>query len=401
MAADEEPRRTRPPALAEDEPATQWLRSTEDFLDARGHDIGRPVGPVTRELFVSCDAAQALQLQFEHTPFPYVALHEIACSAARPLLQSISLATGQAVQQLVIRRQGYGTTLASLAYLDCPAGEGERLRLYATQADQADSGQRQALAQVLNCHATLVMVLVGELPVHRLSEQFQPLREAMASPHWQCPWLHLVPLTPSLAPGLGLLAQALSAGSGVPMSLGQLTHRPSEAWAQLREAWNHVAASRSSGPAALPLLPLPAPQRDPLEPMPATARERSAGTREPLERLADHMLAQPGVLATCVFDLASSKVLAHAGMAYDATDLARRGTLLLTAGSTSRRQLGLAGGAEELLVKGGDQALGLRCLQGIPGLAVHVVYRPAQSSWVQLRPRLMALDAALPRSPVI
>jgi hypothetical protein len=106
------------------------------------------------------------------------------------------------------------------------------------------------------------------------------------------------------------------------------------------------------------------------------------------------------VVAACVFDLSTSKVHAHSGTAQDATDLARRGTLLMTAANTSRKQLGLADGAEELLIKGGEQALGLRRLSSLPGLVVHLIYRPSQSNWAQLRPKVMALDAAVPRGPL-
>jgi predicted membrane-bound spermidine synthase len=63
--------------------------------------------------------------------------------------------------------------------------------------------------------------------------------------------------------------------------------------------------------------------------------------------------------------------------------------------------LHLAGQADEVLVMGGSEALGVRALQAQPGLALHLVYDPSLTSWTQLRPRLMAMDAALPRAPVL
>ena len=90
-----------------------------------------------------------------------------------------------------------------------------------------------------------------------------------------------------------------------------------------------------------------------------------------------------------------------AGAAFQPSDLARRGSLLLAAGTSTRRQLHLVGQADEVLVMGGNEALGVRTLQSQPGLALHLVYGPSLTSWTQLRPRLMAMDAALPRAPVL
>ena len=73
----------------------------------------------------------------------------------------------------------------------------------------------------------------------------------------------------------------------------------------------------------------------------------------------------------------------------------------LAAGNSTRRQLQIPGQADEVLVMGGTEALGVRTLLSQPGLAMHLVYSPTRTSWMQLRPRLMALDAALPRAPVI
>ena len=94
-------------------------------------------------------------------------------------------------------------------------------------------------------------------------------------------------------------------------------------------------------------------------------------------------------------------MIAHAGSVARGPDLARRGSLLLAAGNSTRRQLQIPGQADEVLVMGGTEALGVRTLLSQPGLAMHLVYSPTRTSWMQLRPRLMALDAALPRAPVI
>lgn len=383
---------------------TQWQRPEDDYLDARS-DIGRAVGNHTRELFVSGDADRALHEQFEHLRPRYIALHDIACLASRHLLQAVAAAAGQPLQRLVIRRQGYGTTLGVLDYLDCPTDDHGSVRIYATDADDADTGVRHALARVLLCRSTLALVMVGDVPVHALNEPMQPLRNAMFSTDWECRDVVFLPLALGPVKALTNLALALGAGAGVHTEVGPIAHRPADAWAMLTKAWNaQQLRLHPSGEGAHRLPPV-APTRDALRPMPAhrpgAEAPAAAQPRRALERLAEELLHQPGVTAACIFELTTSKVLAAAGVGHDPVDLARRGTLLMTAANTSRRLLGLGESAEELLIKGGEYALGLRQLRAMPGLVLHLVYRPAQSDWAQLRPRIMALDAALPRSPVI
>jgi hypothetical protein len=107
-----------------------------------------------------------------------------------------------------------------------------------------------------------------------------------------------------------------------------------------------------------------------------------------------------GVITACVFDIQTSRVLAHLGTRESATDLARRGTTLLAASAQARKQLQLAGQTEEVVVRGGAQSLALRVLVSQPEWAVHLVFSPAQCDWPQLRPQLVGLDEALQRGPV-
>src|SRR4030095_9049672 len=46
--------------------ATQLFRDEEEYLSGEDADVGRQTGANERELFVSCDPAQAMQQQFEH-----------------------------------------------------------------------------------------------------------------------------------------------------------------------------------------------------------------------------------------------------------------------------------------------------------------------------------------------
>lgn len=381
------------------QPPTQWQRNEDDYLDGRS-DIGRAVGNHTRELFVACEPGEALQQQFEHLRPSYIAVHDLACLASRHLLHAVAAAAGQPVQRLVIRRQGFGTTLAVLDYVDCPSEDQGHVRLYATDADEADTAVRHSLSRVLLCRAALAVVMVGDIPVHALSEQLQPLRQAVFSSDWECRHLVFMPLVAGPVAALTTLARALGAGTGIHTQVGSVATRPADAWSLLSAAWNQQQAELGQ-PGMVTRLPQAAPGHDALRPMPPTpARQTPPRAQDALQRLVEEVAQQPGVQACCLFDLASSKVRAFAGQVQSATDLARRGTLLLTAANTSRKHLGLPEPAEELLVKGGEFSLGLRRLHALPGLVLHVVYRPAQANWAQLRPRIMAMDAALPRAPV-
>lgn len=379
---------------------TQWQRSEDDYLDGRS-DIGRAVGNHTRELFVTGDPGEALQEQFDRLRPSYIALHDLACLASRHLLHAVAAAAGQAVQRLIIRRQGFGTILAVIDYVDCPSEDHAAVRLYATDADEADTAVRHAIARVLLSRAALSVVMVGDLPAHALTEQLQPLRQALYSSDWECRHLVFLPLAVTPVATLTTLASAMGAGAGVHTQVGSVAIRPAEAWIMISTAWNEQQARIGEGGPAVPHLPSAA-ARDGLRPMPAAPGVAAAppSPRQALRRFVEEIMRQPGVVAACLFDLATSKVLAHSGTAQEATDLARRGTLLMTAANTSRKQLSLPDAAEELIIKGGEQALGLRRLGSLPGLAVHVIYRPAQANWAQLRPKVMALDAAVPRGPV-
>lgn len=383
-----------------DDPETRIQRSPRDYLDEPA-DIGRPVGNHTRELFVACEPALALAQQFDYLRPGYVALHDIACQGAKRMLHAVASAAGRPVERLVIRRQGYGTTLAAADHVDCPAVDGRRVRLYSTDID-TDTPSRTALARVLLTRAALSVVLVGDVPAHAMGEALQPLREPLFGGSWRCPHLVFLPLSAGSHAALAGLVGALGLGSGVQCRMTAPVTRPADAWTLISQSWNAAqAAQHPDGRGAM--LADFAPGREVLEPMPPTGAARRGlvpGTT-PIDRFVLEAHALAGVQAVCVFDVATSRVLRHVGAGFQGTDLARRGSLLLAAGTSSRRQLHLAGIADEVLVGGGVESLGVRALQSQPGLAMHLIYNPAQTSWTHLRPRLMALDAALPRAPVL
>ena len=143
--------------------ATQLHPDENDYLAGEKDEIGRQIGGNERELFVSCAPAEALQQQFDHLQPEFIAVHDIATSSSRKLLAGIAAASGRAVQKLVIRRQGYGTALATLEFVDLPTTDNQSLRLYTTEAD-ADSASRHALAKALLANSRLGVIMVGELP---------------------------------------------------------------------------------------------------------------------------------------------------------------------------------------------------------------------------------------------
>ena len=139
---------------------TQMVRDEEAYLAAEQRDVGRPVGANMRELFVSCDAGPAMQQQFEHLRPEFIAIHDVATHSSRKLIAGIAAASKGAVQKLVIRRQGYGTTLATLEYVELPTAEGNTLRIYSTEAD-ADTTSRHALARMLVQCASADTIALG------------------------------------------------------------------------------------------------------------------------------------------------------------------------------------------------------------------------------------------------
>lgn len=364
--------------------ATQVARNPGDYLDERA-DIGRAVAPGVRELFIACEVGIALQQQFEHLPQPFVAVHDLGCQATGHLLSSIALATGRAGETLVIRRTGYGTVLASIDYVDChtPAGP---VRLYSTAVD-ADTQTRQAITRVLLDHAPLSVVLVGEHPAHVLEGLFTELRATASTSSGGHHELLFLPLgSPVL---LQPRAQAFANVTARTVRLGPQVATPAEAWRPLRAAWNALP-----GPAAaLPAMPSPdaeqttAPLTRPLVPSPS-------GT---LPSFMHQVGALPGVVCAGLFEIATSRVLDAFGPRDAATELARRGTLLLAAAATSRRQLGLVGPALELVVHGSSQGNAVHVLARRPDWALHLVYTPALADWPQLRQRIEQIEAALPR----
>lgn len=408
---------SRPPAAPQGWEATRVQTQVSPRVgdtaadDQAERDIGRAVGNHQRELFVSCEPAEALTQQFDHLNPEYVAVHDLGTSASRKLLGGIAAAAQRPLQRLVIRRPGGGTTLATLEFVDCPAANGSTVRLYSTAVD-ADTATRQALARVLLGRARLGIVMVGDLPAHALASALEPWREAVVRGGWSCRRMLFMPL----AAGAALPGEVVKFRTATAIDAGttpQVT-RPADVWSQLYSAWNALQRQLHPGGDAtrLPLLggsapparpaspplgaaPAPAPGWSPTPtPMPvigAAAPPRDA----PLERYLHDVGQLAGVLSACVFDLASGQALGHAGSRPGPEELARHGNALLAAMMSASRTMGLGAVVPEATVTLGQHHLLLRPVPAHPGLALHLVLDKPHATLALVQVQLRRLEGEL------
>jgi len=400
---------------------THLARDEEDYLAAEQKDIGRAVGENQRELFVSCDAGPAMQQQFEHLRPEFIAIHDVATHSSRKLLAGIAAASKGAVQKLSIRRQGYGTTLATLEFVELPTAEGASLRIYSTEAD-ADTLSRHALARTLLAFSTLGVILVGDMPGHSMTGVFKPLHDDMIAGPW--PNRHLLLLPLSTANALVTQGMELARGTGVNVRTTPQVARPADAWNFISGTWGRLReelrATAPPQPQARPAPTMPsrahAPaqraaadlgqrtmpevgQRPtgplPLRPMPAVPSQstREAAARDPLSRYVQQLSELTGMVSCCVFEVASGRDLVHAGASPGPADLAQHGSDLLAAMLTTSRTLGLGHALPEAAITLGAHHLVLRAVPKHPGLALHAVLDKTHANLTLARLQIMRMDA--------
>jgi hypothetical protein len=336
-------------------------------------DIGRPAGENLRELYVSCDPAPALLQQFDHAQPEFIAVHDVGTGSSRKLLSAIGEATRQPIRKLAIRRQGYGTTLATLEYVEFAAAEGGMLRLYSTEAD-ADEESRRGLARVLLAYSRLGVLMLGDLPGHALAAALKPLRDDIIAGPWPNRDLLLVPVVHSAA--LAAHGGDLGRGTGVTVRTTPAAVRPSDAWNFISGAWGRLrgmqgASARQAPPSATPramsagvapparIEARAAPSFGPaahtptlqplsLRPMPPTPQTQApvtdGATGDLLARYVQQLQRLGGMLCACVFEAGSGYSLAYAGSGPQADTLGAVGSGLLA--SLTRAALRLQDGAE-------------------------------------------------------
>lgn len=410
-AMDDDPRRTDTPEAwqatrAQTALATQIMRHDDEDGGAGQRDIGRQVGANERELFVSCDPALAMQQQFEHLNPEFIAVHDVGTTSSRKLLAGVAAASGRAVQRLTIRRQGYGTPLATLEFVELPTTDGSSLRLYTTEAD-ADTLARQAIARKLLAYSRLGVVMIGELPPHALEAALKPLHDEMLSGPWPNRHLLLLPLSASNA----AMAQGveLGRGTGVNVRTTPQVTRPADAWGFINGAYARVrehlpSSPRGAGGANVPparassfAMPRDEPAVTPLKlrPMPEvpTARERPATAGGVLQRYVQQLIELTGMVSVCVFELSTGRDVVHAGASPAAPELASHGAELIGSITATCRTLGLGHAIPEAAITLGAHHLLLRPVPKHPGLALHAVLDKSHANLTLARLQVQRMDA--------
>ena len=401
--------------------ATQLLPDENDYLAGEKDEIGRQIGGNERELFVSCAPAEALQQQFDHLHPEFIAVHDIATASSRKLLAGIAAASGRAVQKLVIRRQGYGTALATLEFVDLPTTDNQSLRLYTTEAD-ADSAARHALAKTLLANSRLGVIMVGELPGHAIAAALKPVHDDILAGPWPNRNLLLLPL--ASASTLVTHGLDLGRGTGVAVRTTPQVARPADAWAFITGTWSRLREQAPSDGRTVPelgafkpaayqprkaqLAPdmggIPSGDTLPMEdqpaitltmrPMPAIAP--SGYTATPPSTLIERYVRQigelNGVVSCCIFETQSGHPIAYAGASPGSAALATHGSELLTSMMSVSRSLGFGHSLPEAAVTLGSHHLLLRGVPKNPGLAMHAVLDKTSANLTLARLQIMRLD---------
>jgi hypothetical protein len=389
--------------------ATQIMRHDEDEPNAAKRDIGRQINTNERELFVSCDPALAMQQQFEHLNPEFIAVHDIGTSSSRKLLAGVAAASQRAVQKLYIRRQGYGTPLATLEYVELPTTDGSSLRMYTTEAD-ADTLARQGLARMLLGFSRLGVMMVGDLPPHAIEAAFKPIHDDMVSGPWHNRHLLVLPLSVSSA--VAAQAAELGRGTGVTVRTTPQVTRPADAWgfingafARLREQAPATDSRPGAGghfPRAAAARAMPAPREEAppapplaMRPMPQvpTTKARAPAASGVLDRYVQQLSELTGMVSVCVFELATGRDVAHAGASPAAADLGNHGAELIASITSTCRALGLGHAIPDAAITLGAHHLVLRPVPKHPGLALHAVLDKTHANLTLARLQIGRMDA--------
>jgi hypothetical protein len=400
--------------------ATQLLEDETEYLATEKEEVGRQIGGNERELFVSCAPAEALQQQFEHLQPNFIAVHDIGTASSRKLLTGIAAASGRAVQKLVIRRQGYGTALATLEFVELPTTDNQVLRLYPTEAD-ADTASRHAIARILLAYSRLGVVMVGELPGHAIASALKPLHDDIITGPWPNRNLLLLPL--ASASTLVTHGLDLGRGTGVGVRTTPQVARPADAWAFITGTWSRLREQTPADGRAVPELGafkaaayqprrppiatgLPSGDTLPMEdarppvvltmrPMPAIATPSFSPTMPStlIERYVKQLSELNGVISCCVFEVQSGNPIAHAGANPGSAELALHGSALIAAMASASRTLGFGHALPEAAISLGAHHLLLRGVPRNPGLAMHAVLDKTSANLTLARLQVLRLDA--------
>lgn len=361
-------------------------------------DLGKQVSPTLRELFVVCDPSEALRQHFELGVAPFVLLHDLGTGAGHSFLQGLSERSGWRLQTLSIRRQGFGTVLASLTYLDCPLASGT-LRVYLS-AVQAEPREQLALRRQLNGAAT-AHVLMGALqPPPDVAARVAAWRDELLAAHPYGP-LAVLALPQVRDPDWMMSLSALARTSRWQVEVGPASQTVAANWTLMATYWNRLA--QAATPGAVPQIDRltlswtpeapPAPRAP--TPMPVVS---GAGVSAAPLGLAAHLnalLPQTGALRACVFALTNREVWAQTDGA-DGVAMAEQGHALLVAVGRIGHSLTLGRSVREAHVSLGEAQVLLRATRLRSG-GVLMLILPRDADIARVRARVQQYEGqALP-----
>ena len=423
-------------------PSTQIARDRDDYLGETALDVGRQTAAHEYELFVSCNPAPAMQQQFEHLRPEFIAVHDIGTSSSRKLLGSLASASGRSQQKLIIRRQGYGTALATVHFVELPSAAGTKLRMYSTDCETEPSW-RQSLAHMLLAFSRLGVVMVGDLKPVEIASVLGRLRDSMVRGPWHNDQLLLLPL--GSASSLVNHGMELARGTNVNVRTTPQVARGTDAWGFISGTWNRLTDKKSNAgvtraadakllasvrpPAAMrtgeaPALgpafhaaapdsdaattetgdlgsaltrtqrvaavaPMPVPERAPVIASPSLTHPARADI---LRRYVRQVSELTGVVGCAVFDAANGNRVAYAGSGPGAVDLATQGAQLIAAILKSSNALAFGNSMPEAAISLESHHLILRAVPRHHGLALHAVLDKAKANLTLVRLQMLRLD---------
>jgi hypothetical protein len=413
------------------QPSTEILETSPAQQFNEGRDLGKRVSERVRELFVVCDPAEALRQHFEMGVPPFMVLHDIGCEAATAFLAGLIKLTGWGDQQLIIRRQGLGTTLTTLRYVDSPIQSGA-VRIYLCDAQTDPAIRRQ-----LSAAATGNVLVCKGVPGHDVGLGLVHVREALlqGAVKGHRPSLFVLAQGHDVALEQGLLA--LQHERALEVELGTATPSVSDQWGLLAVYWNRVAPMAARGlsvslvdriklslfdvpkpqvPQTVPVArsvvapsvqvaplvqPLPAvvPSPPPMPPAPAQAVVAPA----PLDmgQYVEALVKCTGASSACLFKLATREVVAHSRAA-DGVAMAEQGFALLGSVGRVGTGLGLGRSVRDVQLILGDVQVVVRPARVLAGAVLMVLIPRAvdvvvwRRAWDQLNAQ--AVPARVPKA---
>ncbi|HET8871694.1 MAG TPA: hypothetical protein VFM48_14700 [Aquabacterium sp.] len=361
--------------------ATQFTpRGRDSLSDAKtpaDPTIGKAVGGNTWELFVSCLPADALEQQFDLRSPYFIALHDLQGQGARRLLMDIAGRLKAPIKRLLIRRQGFGTELATLYFFDLQASNGQPVRVYCTDA-KSDDVTRNQLRKVLIARSRMCVVAAPAMGQADLDSAMISLAQTLQQGRARSGALVFVPLADSTV--LAASIAGFSRRVVVPVSMAPASEKAVEAWPFLVASWNKLHASTSpETPLNLQWL-LDAAWPDDAAP-PA---DRSPAQEEPsplrldqllhLNSYANGVASCKGVEACCIFNVLTLQMQARAGRSAVATDvMMRQGRVLVATMQASSVALGLGKVIREGVIKLAEHFVVLRLIRGAPNMLLMVI----------------------------